>query len=45
MVNYELEETDCFTGKLEYMVIDIFFKIAQDYIINCNEAVYNYSHS
>lgn len=44
MVNYELEETDCFTGKLEY-VIDIFFKIAQDYIINCNEAVYNYAHS
>lgn len=44
MVNYELEETDCFTGKLEYMVIDIFFKIAQDYIINCNEALYIIIH-
>lgn len=40
MVNYEFEEIDCFIGKFEYMVIDIFFKIVQDYIINCNEVLY-----
>lgn len=44
MVNYELEETDCFTGKLEYIMIEIFFKFVQNFIINCNEVLrINYS--